>query len=46
MAGTGLVVAEGDFLVASLVDPAVSFAGTARWHAAFGEPVEAFDGPR
>ena len=44
--GNGLLVAEEDFMVAPLVDPPVAFAGTVRWHPAFGEPVEAFDRPR
>lgn len=43
---SGFVVEEEDFMVATLVEPGLAFAGEVRWHPAFGEPVEAPGEPR
>jgi predicted N-acetyltransferase YhbS len=40
MQEAGFVVHEDDFMIAPLGDEPRSFAGTVRWHPAFGEPVE------
>ena len=44
--GTGLFVADEDFMVAPLDDRAEALAGSVQWHPAFGTPVEASDAPR
>ena len=42
----GFVVAQEDFMLAPLGDPAASLVGEARWHPSFGDPVEGGADPR
>jgi len=46
MQEANFVVQEDHFMIAPLSDGDRSFAGTVRWHPAFGEPVEGEADPR